>query len=220
MKIGETLHISKRELRTNDDLNYRCNIIGKDKDYLYIDYPINVETSKTEYITNNTALKAIYIGSDKVPLNFPTKVVKRVKLTVPALALEIPGEDKIKRVQRREFVRISTAVDIAIHSIGSVFQPFTTVTSDISGGGVSIILPKDLSLEEECKLMLWIVLPMSSGEISYVKVEGKVVREKIKDKYIRTASVSFIAISSNERQKIIRFCFEKQREARSKGLEL
>lgn len=220
MKIGTTLHLSMQDPRNEGVLNLRCNVIEIDKDFLYIDYPINIITSKTVYIEDHTILNGVYTGKDKVPLHFPTKVVKKLKLTVPALAIELPHEEKIKRIQRRNYVRVRTVVDLAIHSQNGEFGSFTTITADISGGGVSIVLPKDSYLKTGDKVIQWIVLPMQSKQIEYIKAEGEMIREIQSNHGVNTASIRFTTITNVERQKIIRFCFEKQREARSKGLML
>lgn len=215
MRVGDTLHLIMKDIKSNDELNLRCNIIGIDENNLFIDYPINEDTSTTEYIHIGTILTAIYIENDNVPLHFPIKNTNRLKLTIPALAIELPVEEEIKRIQRRKFVRIKTAVDIAVHSYEEEFDAFSTITFNISGGGVSILLPKDASLAENTKLLLWIVLPSKSGVNEYLKVEGELTRERETDSQIKRISIRFIAIQRDEQQKIIRFCFEKQLQARA-----
>ena len=39
------------------------------------------------------------------------------------------------KIQRSQFVRIETAVDVAIHPMNREFEPFTAMTEDISAGG-------------------------------------------------------------------------------------
>lgn len=222
MRVGETLHLIMRKDEVDDEVNLRCNIIGLDESSLFIDYPINEDTSTTEFIPNGTILTAIYIDSDNVPLHFPTKVTHRIKLTVPVLAINIPVEEEIKRIQRREFVRVKTAIDIAVHSDMKEFTPFSTITFDLSGGGISVLLPKGISLAEKSKLLLWMVLPNKTEGNEYLKIKGEMIREReteVESK-IKKASIRFISLPRTEQQKIVRFCFEKQLEARAKERNL
>ena len=46
-----------------------------------------------------------------------------------------PGNQTLIKVQRRQYVRIPTTVDAAIHPLENEFTPFTTITEDISAGG-------------------------------------------------------------------------------------
>lgn len=116
-------------------------------------------------------------------------------------------------------MRIETAVDVSIHlAKGGSSQSFTTVTSDISGGGMSIILPTTESLNEHDSIDIWMVLQMQNGEYYYIYSQSTVVRVITNKHKIHTASIKFETISKYDQQKVIRFCFEKQRELRTKEL--
>lgn len=220
MKIGATLYLSWKNATEEEETKLKSKIIDKDEHYLYIDYPINEITSKTEFIPIDTYLAGFYTDHEKVPLHFPTQVIKKVNLIVPALALQIPKPEEIKRIQRREYVRVPTAVDIAVHGLSDDLIPFTTVTTDISGGGLAIVLPKNIFLEKGLTLNLWIVLPMSSSETEFININGEIIREVKQEASFRFASIRFTSITHQDRQKIIRFCFEKQREQRVKELNM
>src|SRR5690625_3966097 len=158
MEVGKKLSLLIKNPENNEMTEYRCTIIGNDHNYLFIDHPININTQRTSFFPNGTALLATYIDKDKNLYQFHTKIQKKVSLTIPGLAIDIPDKTKLKQIQRREYVRTMTAVDIAIHPTDQSFSPFTTVTNDISGGGISVVIPSNILLSESQKVRLWMVL--------------------------------------------------------------
>src|SRR5690625_2510971 len=185
-------------------IEYRCTIIGIDHDCLLIDYPIHKETQRTGFFPNGTVLLATYIDQDKNLYQFRTKIQKRITLTIPGLAIDIPKKEEIKQIQRREYVRIITAVDIAIHPIDDSFSPFTTVTNDISGGGMSIIIPRKIKLKEKHTVIFTMVLHLKS-KIKYVHLQGEIIRIYQQNKEFRTSSTISTSSTDKIRQLIIQF---------------
>ncbi|WP_404452863.1 PilZ domain-containing protein [Virgibacillus necropolis] len=219
MDIGTSLTLSVTDPQTGIDTKYRCKVIEKNEHYLFIDYPVNVKTKRTAILPKNTYIQTSYIESNQSVYSFNTKVIAKVNVNIPALAISIPRETDIKRIQRRSFVRIETAVDVSIHRAKPVSESFATVTSDISGGGMSIILPVDHTLNENDNLDVWIVLQMQNGQYNYIYTQSTVVRVITDKGNIHTASIKFATISKQDQQVIIRYCFEKQRELRTKELK-
>lgn len=132
MKIGTVLQLLITQANKQNK-KYRCKIIDKNDKYLFIDYPVDVKTKKTAFFNKDTLFDVFFIGEDEVVHHFRSRLAAKVKLNIKALAMTLPEE--LKRVQRRNFVRVDAAVDIAVHSPDQPFPPFTTVTNDISGGG-------------------------------------------------------------------------------------
>jgi c-di-GMP-binding flagellar brake protein YcgR len=221
MKIGTMLHLEYKKQGVSEILRYYCKIIEKNDHYLFIDYPVNERTRKTGFFHKGTHFLAMYIGKDQSVYQFRTELVSKVSLNVPALAIKLPNKDNIKRIQRREFVRIKSAVDVAVHSNNESFTPFTTVTDDISGGGMSIIVPQGINLEwnKIKNIWIWMVLEMYNGEYHYHNIKAKFVHINELKNGLQIASLKFVAIPQNIQQHIIRYCFERQREARKKELQ-
>ncbi|WP_099158376.1 flagellar brake protein [Virgibacillus ndiopensis] len=218
MKIGTLLMLEVTQTDKNDLQKYRCKVIEKNEHYLFIDYPVNEQTKKTSYLPKGTYIAVTYVGSDQSVYSFHTQIVAKVKFNIPALAISLPEKSKINRIQRRKYVRIDTSVDVTVHSPNDSFEPFVTVTSDISGGGLSIILPNKVNLAERDTLDLWVVLPMQSNEYHYVFAQTEIIRINVSDTSVNTASLKFVSITSQAQQHIVQYCFEKQREARKKEL--
>lgn len=216
MKIGGiTIEIGLPLLVTNQDTNdvSRCKVVDIDAQFVYIDLPIHLGTDFIKDYPNNTELTLNYVEKNVV-FEFTSHIVKRTERTVPALVIALPDKDEIKRIQRREFVRVEAAIDVAVHCQASRFSPFTSVTKDISGGGASIILPPYVEIEKDQMIELYYVLKSDNSDYNYLQSEAKIVSVR-NENNIRTMSVEFIQNDERVEQKIILFCFDKQREEKS-----
>jgi len=219
LKVGGTLVLEQMNNHAQS-VRYRCKLAEVKDNALLIDYPIEEKTGKTPVLLNGTVFTAIYINDSQV-FRFPTTFIQRISGQVPLMLMSFDGEDSMEEIQRRNYVRVEANLDIAIHSSEGAFRPFTTMTSDIGGGGSLINLPDDFPIEEEDSIVSWIVLPMTSGADQYIKVQSRAIRI-FTDKHTngKRATIKFLLQSERERQPIIRFCFEKQLEARKKLLEM
>lgn len=216
MKIGSFLTLEAFEQELGDYDKYRCKVVDINEQYVYIDYPVHVKTKRTSTFRIGTHIIAEYIGEDQSVYRFNTVIKEKRKGKIPTLVIELPKEDEIKRVQRRQYVRVEASVDVAIHSASQKFSPFTTVSTDISGGGLSIVVPKHISIGESEEIYLHLVLPMHSGKYYYLHLSGEIVRVIKNESSANTASIKLLSLSEQDKQVIILYCFEKQREARQK----
>ncbi|MCL1631845.1 flagellar brake domain-containing protein [Sporolactobacillus sp. CPB3-1] len=219
LKVGATLILEA----TDDEkkvVHYRCKLAECKENALLIDYPIEEETGKTPVFLNGSSFTAIYVYEGQV-FRFPTTFVQRISGQVPLMLMSFAGEESMEGIQRRNYVRVETIVDAAIHSMDDAFQPFTTVTQDIGGGGALIVVPEDSKIKPEDHIMIWLSLPMASGQCVYVKLQAQVIR-LFTDRNTNgnRATIKFLPQSERDRQPIIRFCFEKQLESRKKLLDM
>ncbi len=218
INIGDVLIL---EPKYSDKIEkYKCKLVEKVDDKLYIDYPINMESNRTVFLMEGTELKATFIASDGSVYLFESEVLKRVKTNIPMVVLSYPGKEHLIKIQRRQFVRVETAVDTAVHPSDGGFRPFVTITEDISAGGAAIISEKQTKVKQNMLLNNWFVLPMQNGEIHYLKLKSKVIRVIDHTDSRSLISVQFIDISAIERQLLLRFCFDRQLALKKKGLEV
>ncbi len=95
---------------------------------------------------------------------------------------------KFIKIQRREFVRVKTSVDVAVE-FDNHYSQF--VTEDISAGGLALILNSKVPFKEGDHIQLTIVLPFSNGEIHYVQIKAFVVRI-FEQNQVKLASIQFV----------------------------
>lgn len=216
IKIGETLTLELIEVDEHE--KYRCKLLEKEKQRIFVDYPININTNRTVYLLEGTHLRASFIGEDGAVYWFHTEVVGRLKGHIPMLILSYPEEDQLIKIQRRQYVRVETAVDVAVHPLQFDFTPFVTITEDISAGGLALYASSDIKFYNGQKVSLWLVLPMQNGEYHHLNIISKVVRSVPKDGKRNKVSFQFLDVDQNTRQILIRFCFDQQLLLRKKGL--
>ncbi|MTH52196.1 pilus assembly protein PilZ [Bacillus mangrovi] len=205
--IGSTLTL---EPLNQPGEQYKCRIVSIDDDTFSIDYPLNEKTGKTAFFTDGMLLSCLASGADQNPYRFDTAVMGRKKENIPVILLKKPMERDIVKIQRRQYVRIETDVNVAVHSPGGSFEPFVSVTSDISAGGAGIVLPYGLTIPEGEKLLVWMALPMQDSAIQYVTVESELIRILEDSSGVRKATIKFTDAAETAQQKIVRFCFDQQ----------
>lgn len=217
LNIGDTLYL---EIKYSDEREkFKSRVVDKRGNQVFIDYPTSEKTGRTAFFLDGTELKVSFYAKDNAVYMFDSEIIGRKKENIPMIIISYPGNDKLIRIQRREYVRIDATVDIAVHPVNNDFKPFTTVTVDISAGGAAIILPPNHKFKPQTDLMCYLVLPLSNGEYFYIKAHSKIIRiisgtMGSRDK----APIQFIDLKETQIQQITRFCFERQLSERKRGL--
>ncbi|MFG6494372.1 flagellar brake domain-containing protein [Fictibacillus sp. UD] len=209
ISVGELLFLEP--LFSDKKNKYRCKVYDVKDDHLYIDYPSNEKTNRTEYFFDGTQFKASFVDKEKNVFTFRTELLGRKIENIPVLMIASPKEEEIQKIQRREFVRVETMIDVSVVNSNDSYPPFNSVVLDFSAGGMLLSLPLDHSVKSEDKLDCLVVLPMQSGEKVYLDLPCNVLR--ILDGHMngrQRASLQFDQITQKDRQYIIRFCFEQQ----------
>ena len=204
LKLGTALTLEPTY--TDRVEKFRCKIVEQENNIFYIDYPVNTMTNKTAFLVDGAQFRATFVAEDKVSYAFNTEVLGRKLGNIPTIMLACPPIEEFVKIQRREFVRVNTSVDIAVETNNRFYQ---FVTEDISAGGLAIHLNKEFPFKEGENLNLTIVLPFMNGEIRYVKTAANIIRIIEKER-ISIASLQFIDTQDIDKQYIVRFCFERQ----------
>ncbi|WML47683.1 flagellar brake domain-containing protein [Neobacillus sp. PS3-34] len=218
IQIGDVLTL---EPKYDDQFEkYKCRVVDKKGDDLFIDYPISLKTNRTVFLLDGSQMKATFVGQDGSSVFlFETEIKGRVKQNIPMLIIPYPGNENLIKIQRRQYVRVETAIDIALKpSKKTKFLPFTAVTEDVSAGGTSVLVPLDFHLSPGTILESWMVVTLQSGEYHYMKLESKVVRIIPFNQTRNKMSLEFCNISAQERQLLLRLCFDRQLGMKKKAL--
>lgn len=215
LEIGTKIYLVHKSNDEEGDKKeqLRCRFVDREDDEsILVDYPINEVTEKQQlFLLEGERFLATFIGKDGAVYEFDTEIIARKRTNVPMLQLEDPGKEHYRRIQRRDYVRVEAVLDVVVHPLHREKVPFQTVLVDISGGGCKIVWPKekDVSLGENYRLEL--VLPLKPKE-ERIEIIGEVVRVNAPqtDSDKKRVSFKFIEISEGDRQKIIKFCFDRQ----------
>lgn len=139
-------------------------------------------------------------------------IIQRIAIPVPVFVLELP--DQIRRVQRRNFVRVAAFYPVSYRRVdkAGLSDSKKGTMLDISGGGMRF--QSNEPLEKGAILHTYLELP--NGQ---VQTPARVCRvDKIEDHKKFSISVDFYQITERERDRIIRCVFDLQRAMRKKGL--
>ncbi|TQR19789.1 flagellar brake protein [Psychrobacillus vulpis] len=193
---------------------YRCKVVDIDEQFVYIDYPIDTTTDKTVFLMDGTQLRASFVVESKAAFAFQTEVLGKRKGQIPMIKLVLPSVSEIIKIQRRDFVRVATTLDISIQYIDEKYQ---FVTDDLSAGGTAVILNREVKFNDGDEISLLLPLPFNNGDIKYVSTTATVVR--IWDRgHQKLASIQFTDTDDLDKQQIVRFCFERQLFLRKKEM--
>lgn len=212
-KVGTILTLEPTYTETME--KFRCKVVEEKENMVLIDYPTNTLTKRTSFLIEGAQMRASFVEDAKAAYTFETEVLGRVQGQIPMIMLSFPGDDQVIKIQRREFVRVDTPVDMAVEFQGD-FSQF--VAEDISAGGSALIINQPVSFKEGDSITLTIALPFSNGDVKYIQTNALVVRFWDKD-LIKMASIRFEDTDDVDKQLIVRFCFDRQLLQRKKGVE-
>jgi len=154
----------------------------------------------------------IFFNDEHTAYSFETHIIKRISDPIPTFIVEYPN--KIKKVQRRRFVRVKVFKDFKYLVIDKdgVSEERNALLNDISGGGVRFYCQE--YLEPKTLLMLKLNLRETKLEVPALVIRS----EKEEDTNNYRISASFQDISEKTRDIIIGYVFDIQREMIKKGL--
>lgn len=207
IQINQKIHVTNLESRDNW---YLASV----QDITDYELLISIPTKGTNPLVlkkdDHLILSFISEGSR---YEFSAKVIGWRYDNIPMYVITLPGE--YKRVQLRQFVRISTLLDVLCAEMPEsgkhpVFAKCSSL--DISGGGIRLLHKKNF--EVDTKLLLKIMIPLKK-EPEYLEISGTVVRtwpdENLK---LYKVAVKFTGISRSQQDLIVRYTFMKMSEQR------
>lgn len=154
----------------------------------------------------------IIFWDDVASYTMDSVIVQRIAVPVPIFVLEFA--DDIRRVQRRNFVRIAAFYPITFQVVEKTGLSDVKKANmlDLSGGGMRFQAKEKL----DKGTILYAYLELPSGTLG---TPGRVCRvEPIENTKKFSVSVDFYQISERDRDRIVRCVFDIQRDMRKKGL--
>ncbi len=156
----------------------------------------------------------LFYTDDRAAFKLPVKVKERVGGHLPELIVEPTGE--LVRIQRRNFFRLEVQEDIKYRQLDADLEPIDdfkeTVTSDISAGGVKIIVEE--KLKKETLLELYIAI----GDLAEIPIFGRVVKDYSMANDTKAVGIKFVNLDRQIKEDIVQWLFATQRRLRQKGL--
>ena len=154
---------------TEDSEKYKSRVIDSGEGFVMIDYPSHIESGRTAFFMDGTQLLVSFTDDLKMSYAFRTEVIGRLNKGVPMLKLSYPGNDLLIKVQRREFVRVEAAIDVAVTKEELTAQ---LVAEDISAGGIALNLPNPDLFNEDETIEL-VIVPFTKVVTKYIRAKEK-----------------------------------------------
>ncbi|WP_145047490.1 flagellar brake protein [Paenibacillus xylanexedens] len=214
-KINEILFIQIASADEKEAIKeYKSRIADVEDNSFLIEVPMQQGSSRLKRLFFGEELSIYYITEDGVRHYFNTYVTGFEEDVVRLVRIRKPLPDEISKIQRRSFLRVHANLELAIQA--EDLTRAVALTEDIGGGGLSIYGEPNFSLIEGQKLNCWLLVPYRNSAIEHVAFEAEVVRIKELETGRQLCMLKFMQITDSERQKIIKFCFERQLDYRTK----
>lgn len=214
-KVNQTLFL---QVASSDEeeakIEYKSRIADMDDDRMMIEIPIDDKTGRLKRLFLGEELSAYFITEGGVKNYFSTHVLGFKEEVVRLVAVEKPNPESITKVQRRSFLRVAAELEISVKL--SEHVRFLALTDDVGGGGISFISEGKWQLKTADILDCWLLLPYKNGSVEHASFKIEVVRVKPLETGRNQVMAKFKEITDGERQKIIRYCFERQLEFRKR----
>ncbi|HZG55457.1 flagellar brake protein [Paenibacillus sp.] len=213
MKINQTLFLQVASLDEEESKKqYKTRIADVSSENIAIEVPLDEKTGRLKRLDVGDQISAHFVTGDGVKNFFETEVIGHHTDVVRLVILRKPEPEAISRVQRRTFLRVPAALEIACR-LGDHLQ-FLAMTEDISGGGTSIVCDGHIPIKANDTLSCWLLIHYRNGSIEHVPFKSEIIRTKPLETGKQLAMMRFQEIAGVEQQKIIRYCFERQFDMR------
>ncbi|MBM7564464.1 flagellar brake protein [Paenibacillus sacheonensis] len=195
-------------------LEFKARIADSTDDELLIEVPILEGTGRLKRLFLGDELSAYFLTQEGVKSYFNTHVLGFKDDIVRLVRIRKPEPESITKIQRRHFLRVSAELEIAIQLSGNI--RFIGVTDDVGGGGISFMTDAKWPIAQGTLLDCWLLVPYRNGSVDHAQFKAEVVRVSTLDNGKHQVMAKFAKILDSERQRIIRFCFERQLDYRKR----
>ncbi|WP_110932470.1 flagellar brake protein [Paenibacillus bouchesdurhonensis] len=207
--VNDLLYIQVASADSKEvDKEYKSRIADVEDDTLLIEIPIESGSGRMKRLFMGDELSIYFLTDQGVKNYFNTYVLGFADDIVQLVRIRRPELETITKIQRRHFLRVVAKLDIAVKLKDDT--RFVALTEDVGGGGVSLLTEGKYRISEGEQLYCWLLLAYKNGSIDHVPFEAEVVRTKKLETGRIMLMLKFVSISDMERQKLIRYCFERQ----------
>ncbi|MBV7317835.1 flagellar brake protein [Bacillus halotolerans] len=214
IEIGETVHLEYIE--ENDLKIAKSKAVSIENGEILIAYPVDVNTGRTVILHHDTEVTVEFVGKDEVPYRFSSRIKGKVTDKLQMICLEVPPREKMKRIQRRQYVRTDAVLDVLVEPADEK-DGFHTLSYNISAGGIALIVTDGYSFQHGDTLRLFISL--QDEEKTHQIEADAVVRRVFNDSKSgkRKMTLEYSEISSGNQQLLLQYCIRRQLNKRRKG---
>ncbi|MDO3679201.1 flagellar brake protein [Paenibacillus ehimensis] len=214
-KVNQTLFI---QINSIDDeeakQEYKSRIADVSDAYISMEVPIHDKSGKLKRLYPGDELSVYFITEGGVKNYFNSSVLGFSDDVIRLVLIKKPDPESITKVQRRSFLRVPAILEIAVKF--SEQLQFVSLTDDVGGGGISFLCEGYVPVESGHTVECWLLVPFKNGQIEHVPFKSEIVRVKELETGKKQVMMRFSEITDRDRQKIIRYCFERQLDFRKR----
>lgn len=213
IEIGENVlleYIEENELK-----KAKSKAVSIENNELLIAYPVDVVTGRTVILHNDMEVTVEFVGKDEVPYRFISRIKGKVKDKLQMICLEMPPREKMKRIQRRQYVRTDAVLDVQIQPGNE--EEIRTLSYNISAGGIAVVLADGLSFQSGESLRLIIRLPEEehTRQIETEAVVRRIFNDPKSEK--RKMTLEYSEIAAGDQRALLQYCIRRQLNKRRKA---
>ncbi|WP_068499459.1 flagellar brake protein [Paenibacillus kribbensis] len=216
-KINDVLYIQLAGSDHKDELfEFKSRIAEEESQNFLIEIPMSQISGHLKKLFLGEELSIFFMSEGGIKNYFNTHVTGFKEDVLRMVRIQKPDPDSISKIQRRNYLRVKANLEIAVkHGVNE--SRFVAETHDVGGGGVSFHTQGPHLLEEGESLSCWILVPYKNGTMEHVWFQSEVVRIHEMENGRRLIMLKYEKIADQERQKLIKYCFERQLEFREKS---
>jgi c-di-GMP-binding flagellar brake protein YcgR len=214
-KVNQILYMQVNSIDEEEaKIEYKSRIADVTDEAIVMEVPLNERSGRLKRLYMGDEISAYFVTQGGVNNYFNTSVIGFHEDVIRLVLIKKPDPESITQVQRRSFLRVPAELEIAVKFSDQL--QFVALTDDVGGGGISFICDGYIPLSVNYTISCWLLVPFKAGTIEHVPLKGEIVRVKVLETGKQLAMVRFVEISDRDRQKLIRFCFERQMDFRKR----
>jgi c-di-GMP-binding flagellar brake protein YcgR len=211
-KIGERVFVRLQSPnKTIASMEHISRVADMDDELLHLEIPISTKDGKFLRLVPKDRVTVCFVRNG-VPHDFETEVVGFREDAIPLVSVKPPAAGSVRRSERRNFLRVPAMLNVSVELADG--QKLSVVTVDIGGGGICFVVKKDTPIYPKDKFNGRVQLRYRNGQSDTALFVGRVIRIEDMDHIRRKVMCNFEEITEPERQKVIRYCLERQLEFR------
>ncbi|MCC2684582.1 MAG: glycosyl transferase [Paenibacillaceae bacterium] len=214
-KVNQILYLQISSTDEEEAMQqFKSRIAEVTDEYISMEVPLNEKTGKFKKLYVGDDLAAYYMSDGGVKNHFISSVIGFKEDVIRLVVIKNPDPETISKEQRRSFLRVPAELELAVKF--SEQLQFLAFTEDVGGGGVSFVCDGYIPLSLNGTVSCWILVHYKNGSIEHIPFKGEMVRIKPLETGKQLVMMRFTEIGDRDRQKVIRFCFERQLDFRKR----
>ncbi|MDB5052428.1 MAG: glycosyl transferase [Bacilli bacterium] len=209
LNVNQMIFIEKLD---EEYIIYKTRVADIHTKYFSVEVPIDIKTGSFKPLKEGEKVAVSYTREDGIQFQFFSTIIGSSIGNIRTFHLEKPEPKSIKKIQRREYLRIPVNVNLSIEHKGTILQ---ATSKDLSGGGVSIV-DEERRFTELDEVTGVVMLEFKNGKQERVPFRGTIARIILLHNDVKAAVIEFTEIYEAQRAAIVRFSFERQLEIRYK----